>query len=132
MVEMMEMMLVKIEGGRRRGRQRMRWLDGITDVTDMSLHKLRGEGDGQGGPVCCSLWDRKGDTTEQQQYLLHPKLLMCPPLFPFGNHSLLSVSSESLGYNIIYRGNDLADDGRQGILPQKMPYSFGFQFSSTV
>ena len=34
-------MLGKIEGRRRRGRQRMRWLDGITDLTDMSLSKLR-------------------------------------------------------------------------------------------
>ena len=35
------LMLGKIEGGRRRGRQRMRWLDDITNATDMSLGRLR-------------------------------------------------------------------------------------------
>ena len=43
------LMLGKIEGRRRRGRQRVRWLDGITDSMDMSL----GVADGQGGLACC-------------------------------------------------------------------------------
>ena len=34
-------MLGKIEGGKRKGRQRMRWLDGITDLIDMSLSKFQ-------------------------------------------------------------------------------------------
>ena len=35
------LMLIKIEGGRRRGQQGMRWLDGITDLMDMNLSELR-------------------------------------------------------------------------------------------
>ena len=42
------LMLGKIEGRRRRERQRIRWLDGITDLMDMGLGGL-GVGDGQGG-----------------------------------------------------------------------------------
>ena len=58
------LMLGKIEGSRRRGQQRMRWLDGITDSMDMSLSKL-GDGDRQGSLVCCSPWGHKeSDTTE--------------------------------------------------------------------
>ena len=43
------LMLGKFEGGKKRGRPRMRRLDGITNLMDMSLSKLLGVGDGQGG-----------------------------------------------------------------------------------
>ena len=61
------MMLGKIEGRRRRGQQRVRWLHGITDSMDMSLSKLQElVGDRQRGLVCCSPWDHKeSDTTER-------------------------------------------------------------------
>ena len=53
-------------GGRRRGRQRMRWLDGITDSMVVSLSELRELVTGQGGLACCDSWGRKeSDTTER-------------------------------------------------------------------
>ena len=56
----------KIEGRRRRGWQRMKWLDSITDSMDMSLRKFREFGDGQGSLACCSPWGyKKLDTTER-------------------------------------------------------------------
>ena len=62
------LMLGGIEGRRRRERQRMRWLDGITDSMDVSLSELLelGVDDGQGGLVCCNSWGREeSDTTER-------------------------------------------------------------------
>ena len=57
------LMLGKIEGRRRRGKQRMRWLDDITDSMDMSLSKLR-EIVKDGSLECCTPWGRKeSDTT---------------------------------------------------------------------
>ena len=58
------LMLGGIEGRKRRGRQRMRWLDGVTDSMGMSLSEFR-EFDGQGGLACCDSWGHKeSDTTE--------------------------------------------------------------------
>ena len=60
------LMLGKIEAGRRRGRQRMRWLDGITIAMDMGLGKLWELVMDREGLVCCSPWGSKEwDMTEQ-------------------------------------------------------------------
>ena len=62
------LMLGKIKGGRR-GQQRMRWLDGITDSMDMSLSQLRSCW-WQGGLACCSPWGHKeSDMTEQLNWI---------------------------------------------------------------
>ena len=59
------LMLGEIGGRRRRGQQRMRWLDGITDLMDMSLSELL-ELVMDRGLVCCESWGHKeSDATEQ-------------------------------------------------------------------
>ena len=68
------LMLGKIEDKRRRGQQRMRWLDGITDSMNMSLGKSPAVGDGRGGLACCSPWGcKESDMTEQLNWteLIH-------------------------------------------------------------
>ena len=56
------LILGKIEGRRRRGLQRMRWLDGIMDAMNMSLTKLQE----MGGLACCCSWGcKESDTTGQ-------------------------------------------------------------------
>ena len=61
------LMLGKIES-RRRGQQRMRWLDGITDSKDMNLSDELGVGDEQGGLAYCSPWGcKESDTTERSE-----------------------------------------------------------------
>ena len=63
------LILGKVEGRRRRGRQRMRWLDDITDSMDMDLGRVQGVGGGQGGLACCGSWGCKElDTIERMNW----------------------------------------------------------------
>ena len=60
------LMLGGIEGRRRRGPQRMRWLDDITDFDGLEFEQAPGVGDGQGSLAGCSPWGHKeSDMTEQ-------------------------------------------------------------------
>ena len=60
------LMLGKTDGRRRRGWQRMRWLDGITELNGHEFEQAPGVGDGQGSLACCSPWGHiESDTTER-------------------------------------------------------------------
>ena len=99
------LMLGGIEGRRRRGRQRMRCLDGITDSMDKS-EWTPGVGDGQGGLACCDSWGRKeSDTTERLNWtesLCRPTagIRYSCPLTANSNPNLIKLSITKL---LIYR-----------------------------
>ena len=57
------LMLGKTEGRKRRGQERMRWLNGITDLMD--FEQALGVGDGQGNLACCSPWGLKESNTTE-------------------------------------------------------------------
>ena len=60
------LMLGKTEGGRRRGQQRMRWLDGINDSMDVECEQTSRAHEGQGGLPCLTPWGGKESDTTQQ------------------------------------------------------------------
>ena len=63
----MTLMMGGVVGRRRRGRQRMRWLDGITDSNGHEFGQALGVGDGQGSLEYCSPWGLKeSDTTDRR------------------------------------------------------------------
>ena len=72
------LMLGKVEDGRR-GRQKMKWLDGITDSMDMSLSKFWKMVKDKRSLACCSPWDHKEsdmtEVTQQQQLVKRRKVL---------------------------------------------------------
>ena len=89
------LMLGKIEAKRRKGQQRMRWLDGITYSMDMNLSKP-GNSEGQRSLMCCSPGGRKEfDTPEQQQQ----QILILFLIFLRDLHTVLSSGCINLHFH---------------------------------
>ena len=97
------LMLGKTEGGRRRGRQRTRWLDGITNSMGHGFGWTLGVGDGQGGLACCGSWGHKKlDTTEQLNWTDNMKVL-CERKFRPGKQKYLSSGAMEAGFGLWMR-----------------------------
>ena len=130
------LMLEGIGGRRRRGWQRMRWLDGITDLMDVGWW-TPGVGDGQGGLVCCGSWGHKElDTTERLNWteleirrydLTHWSNLIAPtkyklPLCPsVGYEGLLDKSKSRTVYKIPLLYNLQKCQGHETQRPRNCP-----------
>ena len=85
------LMLGKVEGRRRRGWQRMRWLDDITDLMDVSSSKLW-ECDGQGSLVCCSPWGcKESDATEWLNWIEVGLFIIFADCWSVVHHHLISL-----------------------------------------
>ena len=90
--------LGKTEGRRRRGRQRMRWLDSITYSTEHEFEQALGVADGQGSLAWCSPWSHKeSDTTEQLKWteLINIKItykIIFTPFFMLSLWNLMHIS----------------------------------------
>ena len=69
-------MLGRIKGRKRRGRQRMRWLDGITDSMDIEFKQTLGVVDGQGSLACCGSRGCKELDMAEQQWCISFLLLL--------------------------------------------------------
>ena len=88
------LMLRKIEGRRRRGWQRMRWLDGITDSMNMSLSKLQEIVKGQGSLEYHSSWGHKESNTTE-------RLNNNPPLETLTNVFVMTMKFKCIGHSWI-------------------------------
>ena len=103
------LMLGEIADRRKRGRQRMRWLDGITNSIDVNLSKLwELVLDGQGSLACCHPWGHKeSDTTEQLNWTEHSiyilVYLLSLSIGKFIKISFFVLTLESLPFIIVAR-----------------------------